>query len=111
LLVLRESVTTYLNVEMAVTDEMLKIAMDVHPDAVSLVEEKRRELTTERGLDVRANFDDVCRAVGRLRESEIIPSLFIDRKPSRSKRRKRAALSKLNYAPPFMPTSRAARAR
>lgn len=78
LFVLRESVTTYLNVEMAVTDEMLRIAMDVRPDAVSLVEEKQRELTTERGLDVRANFDAVRRAVDSLRESGIIPSLFID---------------------------------
>lgn len=78
LYVLREAVTTYLNVEMAVTDEMLAIASDVRPDAVSLVEEKHHELTTERGLDVRGDLDAVRRAVDRLRECGIIPSLFID---------------------------------
>ncbi len=76
--VLREAVTTYLNVEMAATDEMMRIAVEARPDAVTLVAEKPHELTTEGGLDVRANADDVCRAVDSLRESDIIPSLFID---------------------------------
>src|SRR5437762_13366936 len=52
---LRESVTTYLNVEMAATEEMLRIAIDAQPDAVTLVAEKLDEITTEGGLDVKAN--------------------------------------------------------
>ncbi len=52
---LRDAVTTYLNVEMAVTDEMLQIALDTKPDAVTLVPETPNEVTTEGGLDVAAN--------------------------------------------------------
>src|SRR5918996_939931 len=48
LFVLRQAVTTYLNVEMAATEEMLKIVIDVRPDAVSLVPENAREITTDR---------------------------------------------------------------
>ena len=76
--VLREAVTTYLNVEMAATEEMLKIVIDVKPDAVSLVPENRREITTEGGLNVRANLAIVRAAVNRLRETGILASLFID---------------------------------
>ena len=75
---LRDAVTTYLNIEMAATDEMLSIASDVRPDAVTLVAERPQELTTEGGLDARGSFDEVRRAVDRLREVGITPSLFID---------------------------------
>ena len=78
LYVLRKSVTTYLNVEMAATDEMMGIARDVRPDCVSLVAERPNELTTEGGLDVRANFDAVRSAVASLRERGVFASLFID---------------------------------
>ncbi|MGB7925310.1 MAG: pyridoxine 5'-phosphate synthase [Pyrinomonadaceae bacterium] len=78
---LRQTVTTYLNVEMAATEEMLKIALDTMPDAVTLVAEKPDEITTEGGLDVRANLSIVRAAVSRLRETEIITSLFIDPDP------------------------------
>jgi pyridoxine 5-phosphate synthase len=78
---LRQTVTTYLNVEMAATEEMLKIALDTMPDAVTLVAEKPDEITTEGGLDVRANISIVRAAVSRLRETEIITSLFIDPEP------------------------------
>jgi pyridoxine 5-phosphate synthase len=78
---LRQTVTTYLNVEMAATEEMLKIALDTMPDAVTLVAEKPDEITTEGGLDVRANISIVRAAVSRLRETEIITSLFIDPDP------------------------------
>src|SRR5918997_2890275 len=54
--VLRKSVTTYLNLEMAATEEMLGIALEAQPDAVSLVAEKPDEITTEGGLDARANL-------------------------------------------------------
>ena len=75
---LRESVTTYLNMEMAATEEMLKVALDTRPDAVSLVAESASEITTEGGLDVRANIAIVRAAVSRLRQAEILTSLFID---------------------------------
>src|SRR2546421_4176316 len=78
---LRQSVTTYLNVEMAATEEMMKIALDVLPDAVTLVAENPNEITTEGGLDVRANLSIVRAAVHRLREANIITSLFIDPNP------------------------------
>ncbi|HEX8847593.1 MAG TPA: pyridoxine 5'-phosphate synthase [Pyrinomonadaceae bacterium] len=78
---LRSCVTTYLNVEMAATEEMIKIAQEVRPDAVTLVAENPNEITTEGGLDVRANISIVRAAVHRLREAGIITSLFIDPDP------------------------------
>ena len=81
LFALRQTVTTYLNVEMAATEPMIKIALDTLPDAVTLVAEKPDEITTEGGLDVRANLSIVRAAVSRLRETEIITSLFIDPDP------------------------------
>lgn len=75
---LRKSVTTYLNVEMAATEEMLSIALETKPDAVTLVAENPNEITTEGGLDVRANLEVVRSTVTRIREAEIMASLFID---------------------------------
>ena len=75
---LRASITTYLNLEMAATEEMLRIALEVRPDAVSLVPEGPDEITTEGGLDVRANTAIVRATVARLREAGILASLFID---------------------------------
>ena len=79
---LRSSVTTYLNVEMAATEEMLKIVLDTKPDAVSLVAEKPDEITTEGGLDVRANIAIVRATVAKLRQGQILTSLFIDPDPA-----------------------------
>jgi pyridoxine 5-phosphate synthase len=78
---LRGSVTTYLNLEMAATEEMLKIALQTRPDAVSLVPENPNEITTEGGLDVKRNIAIVRATVGRLREAGILASLFIDPDP------------------------------
>ncbi|MEA2172634.1 MAG: pyridoxine 5-phosphate synthase [Blastocatellia bacterium] len=78
---LRQTLTTYLNVEMAATEEMLKIALEARPDAVTLVAENPEEITTEGGLDVSANINTVSAMVHRLREAEIITSLFIDPEP------------------------------
>ena len=75
---LRRAVTTYLNVEMAATDEMTGIALDAGPDAVTLVPETPGEITTEGGLDVPENFEAVRRSVDRLREGGQFVSLFID---------------------------------
>ncbi len=75
---LRETVATYLNLEMAATEEMLTIALDVKPDAVTLVAENPNEITTEGGLNVKAHISVVRAAVSRLRQAEILASLFID---------------------------------
>ena len=78
---LRETVTTYLNLEMAATEEMLDIARQAEPDAVTLVAERAEEITTEGGLDVKSNAATVRSAVDTLRESGILASLFIDPDP------------------------------
>jgi pyridoxine 5-phosphate synthase len=75
---LREVVTTYLNVEMAATDEMLDIALRTKPDAVSLVPESPNEVTTEGGLDVATNFDNIKRVTEKLKEAGIFVSIFLD---------------------------------
>lgn len=75
---LRDVVTTYLNVEMAATDEMVSIAERTRPDAVSLVPERPNEVTTEGGLDVIANFDSIKGAVTKLRNAGVFVSIFID---------------------------------
>ncbi len=76
--VLRETVTTRLNLEMATAEEIVKIALATKPDEATLVPEKRQELTTEGGLDVRANVDVVQKTVARLKEVGIHVALFID---------------------------------
>lgn len=78
LYILRETVKTKLNMEMAATNEMVRIASEVSPDMVTLVPEKRQELTTEGGLDVIGNKKVVSKAVDKLKESGIFVSLFID---------------------------------
>ena len=75
---LRDVVTTYLNVEMAATDEMVAIAARTLPDAVSLVPESPNEITTTGGLDVIGNFENVRSACEQLRSVGIFVSIFID---------------------------------
>jgi len=75
---LREVVTTYLNVEMAATDEMVAIALQTEPDAVSLVPENANEITTEGGLDVIGNFETVKAAADKLTAAGIFVSIFLD---------------------------------
>jgi pyridoxine 5-phosphate synthase len=75
---LRDTVKTKLNMEMAITDEIMGIAIELLPDLVTLVPERRQELTTEGGLDVVGNAEAVAGAIGRLHEQEIEVSLFID---------------------------------
>ncbi len=76
--VLRKTVTTRLNLEMAVAQEMLRTAYEVKPDMVTLVPERREELTTEGGLDVVSGREGVRKAVKTLKDAEIEVSLFID---------------------------------
>ncbi|MDP6849728.1 MAG: pyridoxine 5'-phosphate synthase [Planctomycetota bacterium] len=80
--VLKETVKTTLNMELALTEEMIGIALDVLPDEVCIVPEKREELTTEGGLDAAACLADLEREVPRLREAGIAVSLFVDPEPS-----------------------------
>ena len=76
--VLKQTLHTRMNLEMAVTDEMLEIACEVKPAFCCLVPEKREELTTEGGLDVLGNLDKITLAVARLSAAGIETSLFID---------------------------------
>lgn len=74
---LRSLLQTKMNLEMAVTDEMIGIALEVMPQDVCLVPEKREERTTEGGLDVLANFASVKNACKQLGDAGIRVSLFI----------------------------------
>ena len=76
--ILAQTINTRLNLEMAVTDEMLAIAEEVKPVFCCLVPEKREELTTEGGLDVAGNIAAMKQACGRLADANILVSLFID---------------------------------
>jgi pyridoxine 5-phosphate synthase len=76
--ILRQTVKTKLNLEMAATQEMIRIALAVKPEQVTLVPEKRQELTTEGGLDVIVNKKQITDSVKRLQEGGIIVSLFVD---------------------------------
>ena len=73
-----EAITCRMNLEMAVTDEMLDIACRIRPHDVCLVPERRQELTTEGGLDVAGHFDHIRRACATLAQAGIRVSLFID---------------------------------
>jgi pyridoxine 5-phosphate synthase len=75
---LKEVVQTRLNLEMAATEEMVRIALATQPDIVTLVPEKREELTTEGGLDVVKYFRPLKRAIQRLQKGGIPVSLFVD---------------------------------
>lgn len=75
---LRKTVKTRMNLEMAATDEMVSIALKILPDMVTLVPEKREELTTEGGLDIRMHRHLLQRQVDLLRQGGIEVSLFVD---------------------------------
>ncbi len=75
---LRQTVGSRLNLEMAATTEMLEIALEVQPDMVTLVPEKREEITTEGGLDVAENKKTISNFIQNLKSKNIPTSLFID---------------------------------
>ncbi|GEA52396.1 pyridoxine 5'-phosphate synthase [Vibrio inusitatus NBRC 102082] len=79
--ILAETIQTRMNLEMAVTDEMVDIALKTKPEFVCLVPEKREELTTEGGLDVVGQFDKIKAATEKLTAAGIKVSLFIDPNP------------------------------
>ncbi|QLE56814.1 pyridoxine 5'-phosphate synthase [Nostoc sp. TCL26-01] len=79
---LRQTVRTHLNLEMAATDEMVGIALDIKPDYVTLVPEKREEVTTEGGLDIVGQIARMGEVVSKLQSANIPVSLFIDAEPA-----------------------------
>jgi pyridoxine 5-phosphate synthase len=83
--ILRETVQTKLILEMAATPEMIGIATEIKPDLVTLVPEKREELTTEGGLDLLTNEHQVATAVATLKEAGIPTSIFVDPAPAQIK--------------------------
>ena len=76
--ILRRTIKTRMNLEMAVTDEMVDIACRLRPDFVCLVPERRQEVTTEGGLDVAGQVDRIAEATERMAGQGIRVSLFID---------------------------------
>ena len=75
---LRQIVQTKLNLEMAATDEMQRIALEVKPEITTLVPEKREELTTEGGLEVASRIAFFTEYIGRIKQGNISVSLFVD---------------------------------
>jgi len=75
---LRKSLKTKLDLEMAATDEIVSIALKIVPDLVTLVPEKRRELTTEGGLDVVRHRTRLEKAIRKMHSKKILVSLFVD---------------------------------
>ncbi|MBM4293464.1 MAG: pyridoxine 5'-phosphate synthase [Deltaproteobacteria bacterium] len=78
LILLRRTVKTRLNLEMAATKEMLNIAREVKPDLVTLVPEKREELTTEGGLEVAGHLEFIRDYISQLKDADLEVSLFVD---------------------------------
>ena len=78
---LKETVKTKLDLEMAATDEMIRIACHTKPEMATLVPEKREEVTTEGGLDIAANKSKISNAVDKLQESGIKVSIFVEPQP------------------------------
>jgi pyridoxine 5-phosphate synthase len=76
--ILRRTVTTHLNIEMAATTEMVRIAQTIKPDQVTLVPERRDEVTTEGGLDVVLHAGNVEKVVQQLLDARIDVSIFVD---------------------------------
>ncbi len=76
--ILRRTVTTHLNIEMAATSEMVRIAQTVKPDQVTLVPERKDEVTTEGGLDVVLHSGNVEKVVNQLVDARIDVSIFVD---------------------------------
>ena len=103
LTLLREIVRTKLDLEMAANDTMAKIAVNVKPDLVTLVPERRQELTTEGGLDVAAHKDKIERVIDMLRDGGIPTSLFIEPNLDQIKAAHKVGATMWNSIPDGMP--------
>lgn len=76
--ILRKTIQTKMNLEIAITNEMLNIACNIKPDICCLVPERRKEITTEKGLDVIKQKSIISKAINKLQKKNILVSLFID---------------------------------
>jgi pyridoxine 5-phosphate synthase len=94
---LRDTVTTRLNLEMAASEEIVGVALRVMPDEATLVPEKRQELTTEGGLDVTATEAATRGAVERLKAAGIHVSLFIDPDPAQVEAAKKVGADAIEF--------------
>lgn len=79
--ILRETVRTRLNLEMAVAGDIVDLALEVRPEQATLVPEKREEITTEGGLDVHGQLKRIAKTVAKLQKAGIVVSLFVDPDP------------------------------
>jgi pyridoxine 5-phosphate synthase len=109
---LRAVVRSHLNMEMAVTEEMIEIARKVRPDAVTLVPERAGEITTEGGLDVLSREEAVRGAVEQLADAGLLVSIFLDPRPDQIEAAHRAGAHQIEictawYAELTDPTRRA----
>lgn len=82
---IKETIKTRLNFEMAATEEMIGIAVETKPFMCTLVPEKRQELTTEGGLDVNGQRDHMVKSIEALHKADILVSLFVDAEPDQVK--------------------------
>jgi pyridoxine 5-phosphate synthase len=89
-ILMRQMVKTKLNLEMGATEEIIKIALDLKPDMITLVPEKRAELTTEGGLDVAGQLSKLTKVVDRMDKASIPVSMFIDPESSQIEASKKA---------------------
>ena len=87
---IKELIHSRVNLEMAITKEMIELALKVKPHQTTLVPEKRQEITTEGGLDVVGNFEKVKEAVSKLKEAGITVNIFIDPEEEQIRKAKEA---------------------
>ena len=92
---LRETIKTRLNVEMAATTEMIKLITSIKPDTATLVPERREEVTTEGGLDVALNVNHIQRSLTLLQDAGIAVSLFVDPDLDQVKAAQKAGASRI----------------
>ena len=92
---LRETVKTKLDLEMAATEEIVALAIETLPDMATLVPERRQELTTEGGLDVKGHLHQLRDVVQRLQQHDIEVSLFIDPVPQQIEAAKETGADKI----------------
>ena len=78
---IHKNINTKLNLEMAATEEMIDLALELKPYQISLVPEKRQEITTEGGLDVVSQVEDLKKSCELIKETDILYSLFVDPDP------------------------------
>ncbi len=90
---LRETIKTKLNLEMGANKDIIKIALNIKPDMITLVPEKRQELTTEGGLDVVSQMKKISKVIEKMKKESIPVSIFVDPDPKQL-----AAASKVGAA-------------